>query len=126
MVGTHSEAQVTVRMIGVVLTLIGVFSATWVVVTGPSDEPWAHTMVTCCGAARAYAADMEIEEPPAADFEPSRPEIDQSPPAAFERSDPSIDAAPPADFESSQPEIAQPPPADFEPSTPEIEEDSEE
>lgn len=96
MIGTHSEAKVPRWMVGAVLALAGVLSAAWAVVTGPSGYSWARTMLTYCGAARADAADMEIEEPPA------------------------------ADFESSQPQIAQPPPADFESSTPEVEDEPEE
>ena len=74
---------------------------------------------------RVLAADMEIEEPPPADLEPSRPEIEQPPPAYLEQSNPSIDDAPPADFEPSAPEIEQTLPADLEPSEPEIEEPAE-
>lgn len=113
-------------MIGTALALVGMFSAAWIVFAGSTGNPWVRAVMTYCGAARVYAADMEIEEPPAADFEPAQPEIDQSPPADFERSDPSIEDAPPADLEPAQPEIARPPPADFEPSAPEVEEDSDE
>jgi hypothetical protein len=94
-------------------------------VAGPSGDPWTHTTVTYWGATRVYAVDMEIEEPPAADFESSRPEIEQPPPADLEPAEPLTDDDATADFESSQPEIEQSPPADLEPSEPEIEDPDE-
>jgi hypothetical protein len=126
MIGTHSEVKAARWMIGTALALVGMFSAAWIVFTGSTGDPWVRAVMTYCGVTRAYAADMEIEEPPDADLEPAQPEIDQSPPADFERSDPSIDDAPPVDLEPAQPEIARPPSADFEPSTPEVEDDSDE
>jgi hypothetical protein len=133
---TPSKVKVTRWLVSAIFALISVFSVAWTVdvcspaevskavalaVTGPSSDPWARLLLTYCGAARAYAADMEIEEPPAADFEPSRPEIEQPPPADLEQSDPSTDDDPPADFEPSQPELEQPSPDDLEPSEPEVE-----
>jgi len=126
MIDTHSEIKTARWMIGTTLALVGMFAAAWIVSTGTTSNPWVRAAMTYCGVACAYAADMEIEAPPSADFEPAQPEIDQSPPADFEQSDPSIDDVPPADLQPAQPEIAQPPPADFESSTPEIEEDSDE
>ena len=76
-------------------------------------------------AARAYAADMEIEERPSADIEQSRPSIDDAPPADFEPSTPEVEQSPSADIEQSRPSIDDAPPADFEPSTPEVEESDE-
>jgi hypothetical protein len=104
---------------------VSAFVMAALVVTGLFSGPWTRTTATCCSAVQAYAADMEIEEPPPADAEPSQPEIAQPPPADFEPSAPEIEDAPPADIEPSQPEIAQPPPADFEPSAPEIKEPEE-
>jgi len=132
-----SEGKTTRWIVSTIFVLISVFSGAWaadssspsevskavvLAVTGPSGNPWTRRTVTYGGAAQAYAADMEIEKPVAADFEPSRPELKQPPPADFERSSPLINDAPPTDFEPSQPEIEQPPPADFEPATPEVKE----
>ncbi|MBI3795618.1 MAG: hypothetical protein HY268_01430 [Deltaproteobacteria bacterium] len=139
MIGTSLDAKATRWLVGAIFALISMFSIAWAVdgyspaevskavalaVTGPSSDPWARLLLTYCGAAPAYA-DMEIEQPPAADFEPSRPEIEQPPPADLEESDPSIDDDSTADFEPSQPEIEQPSSDDLEPSEPEVEDPDE-
>ncbi len=95
------------------------------VVIGPSSVLPGCTAVMVYSTERVLAADMEIEEPPPADLEPSRPEIEQPPSAYLEQSNPSIDDAPPADFEPSAPDIEQTLPADLEPSELEIEEPAE-
>jgi hypothetical protein len=133
---TQSKARATRWLVSTIFALINGFSVAWaadasspseiskavaLAVTGPSADPWARMTVTYCGVARVYAADMEIEEPPAADFEPSRPELEQPEPADLQSSDPSLDDDPTADFESSRPELEQPEPADLEPSEPEVE-----
>ena len=137
MIGTSLDTKATCWLVSTIFTLISVCSIAWaadvyspaevskavaLAVTGPSSDRWARLLLTYCGASPVYA-DMEIEEPPAADFEPSQPEIEQPPPADLEQSDPSTDDDSTADFEPSQPEIEQPSPDDLEPSEPEVEDD---
>ena len=127
---TPSKAKATRWLAGTIFAFVSAFSLAWaaedsLAVAGLSGDPWTHTTVTYWGATRVYAVDMEIEEPPAADFEPSRPEIEQPPPADLEPAEPLTDDDATADFESSQPEIEQSPPADLEPSEPEIEDPDE-
>jgi len=104
MLRTSLDAKTTCWLVSAIFALISVFSIAW-----------------AAGVYSPAYADMEIEQPPAADFEPSRPEIEQPPPADLEESDPSTDEDPTADFEPSQPEIEQPSSDDLEPSEPEVE-----
>ena len=76
---TQNKAKTTYWRVSIIFALISVLSLAWTAGT----SSW--------GAAQAYAADMEIERPPAADFEPSRPEIEQSPPADLEPSEPEVE-----------------------------------